>query len=108
MENKKGKFVIDNGSGKITNLPSQLLMLGHHRNADETPRRFAGGPMMGSGIWIISPLKNTRKTQKKTTTKTCQCLTVSAKPMRTYHTCCHENLFSDCEHVHADRCLFYG
>ena len=33
---------------KITKLPSQHLMLGHHRHASETPfkRRFAGGTMM--------------------------------------------------------------
>ena len=33
---------------KITKLPSQHLMLGHHRHASETPFkwRFAGGPMM--------------------------------------------------------------
>ena len=33
---------------KITNLPSQHSMLGHHRHASETPFkwRFAGRPMM--------------------------------------------------------------
>ena len=33
---------------KITKLPSQHSMLGHHRHASETPFqwRFAGGPMM--------------------------------------------------------------
>ena len=33
---------------KITKLPSQHSMLGHHRNASETPFKwcFAGGPMM--------------------------------------------------------------
>ena len=33
---------------KITRLPIQYLMLGHHQHASETPFkwRFAGGPMM--------------------------------------------------------------
>ena len=33
---------------KITKLPRQHSMLGHHRHASETPfkMRFAGGPMM--------------------------------------------------------------
>ena len=51
---------------KITKLPSQHLMLGHHRPASETPFkwRFADGPTMArySGIWILSSLiKNKKK-----------------------------------------------
>ena len=44
---------------KITNLPSQQSMLGHHRHASETPFkwRFAGGPMMARFIyWYLDPL----------------------------------------------------
>ena len=63
--------------------------------------------MIGSGIWIISPLKYTQKSRKKQQ-KHVNVGPPLPKPMRTYHTCCHENLFSDCEHVHADRSLFYG
>ena len=35
---------------KITQIPSQPSMLGHHRHASETPFkwRFAGGPTMAS------------------------------------------------------------
>ena len=47
---------------KITKLPSQHLMLGHHRHASETPFKWrsAGGPMMArfSGILIFPPLIN--------------------------------------------------
>ena len=42
---------------KITKLPSQHSMLGHHRHASETPFkwRFAGGPMMVRSQWYLDP-----------------------------------------------------
>ena len=48
---------------KITKLPSQYSMTGHHRSASETPFKwhFASGPIMApacSGIRILSPLIN--------------------------------------------------
>ena len=50
MKNHKNIwFLINCGPDplKITKLPSQHSMLGHHQHASETPfRRFAGGPMM--------------------------------------------------------------
>ena len=43
---------------KITKVPSQQLMLGHHRHASETPYnwRFAGGLMMAGLKWYLDPL----------------------------------------------------
>ena len=43
---------------KITKLPSQHSMLGHHRPASETPFkwRFAGRPMMAYKLWYLDPL----------------------------------------------------
>ena len=40
---------------KITKLPSQHLMLGHHWHASETPLkwRFAGGSMMARLKWCL-------------------------------------------------------
>ena len=40
---------------KITKLPSQQSMLGHHWHASETPFkwRFAGGPMMARFYWYL-------------------------------------------------------
>ena len=54
---------------KSTKLPSQHSMLGHHRNASETPIkwRFAGGPMMAYLWWYLVPppiIKKKKKTQK--------------------------------------------
>ena len=45
---------------KITKLPSQHSMLGHHRHASETPFkwRFAGRPMMVQFLWYLDPLIN--------------------------------------------------
>ena len=42
---------------KITKLPSQHSMLGHHRHASETPFkwRFAGGPIMARLNWYLDP-----------------------------------------------------
>ena len=42
---------------KITKLPSQQSMKGHHRNASETPFkwRFAGGSMMARLNWYFEP-----------------------------------------------------
>ena len=46
---------------KITKLPSQHSMLGHHRHASETPCkwrftwRFPGGPMMARFEWYLDP-----------------------------------------------------
>ena len=55
---------------KITKLPIQHSMLGHHRPASETPFkwRFAGGPFKcpaNSGIWILPPLIKKKKTYVK-------------------------------------------
>ena len=53
LENYKNKGFLGNTGPdflKITKLPSQHTMLGHHRPASETPFkwRFAGGPVMAS------------------------------------------------------------
>ena len=58
---------------KIIKLPSQHLMLGHHRPASETPFWMPWWPTY-SGIWISSPLiirqlKKHPPQKKKTTTK---------------------------------------
>ena len=46
---------------KVSKLPSQHSMLGHHRHACEMPFkwRFAVGPKMArfNSIWILFPLK---------------------------------------------------
>ena len=43
---------------KISKLPSQHSILGHHRPASKTPFKwhFAGGPPIYSGILILYPL----------------------------------------------------
>ena len=43
---------------KITKLPRQHSMVGHHRHASETPFqwRFAGGPMMAQLKRYLDPL----------------------------------------------------
>ena len=46
---------------KITKLPSQHSMLGHHPHASETSAY--------SGIWILPPLINIKKLKKKTLSK---------------------------------------
>ena len=54
---------------KITNIPSQQSMLGHHRHANETrfKLRFAGGPMMARFKWYLIPLSphQLKKKQQK-------------------------------------------
>ena len=45
---EKSQYIGFRSSPKMTKLPSQHSMSGHHRHASETPFkwRFAGGPMM--------------------------------------------------------------
>ena len=55
---------------KITKLPSQHSMMGHHRHASETPFkwRFTGGPMMARSQWYLDhsvPPTNWKKAPKK-------------------------------------------
>ena len=42
---------------KITKLPSQYSMFGHHRHTSKTPFKwhFAGGPMMARLLWYSDP-----------------------------------------------------
>ena len=40
---------------KITKLPSQHSMLGHHQHTSETPFKFAGGSMMARLWWYLDP-----------------------------------------------------
>ena len=42
---------------KITKLPSQHSMLGHHQHASEIPFKwcFAGGPMLARLYWYLDP-----------------------------------------------------
>ena len=58
---------------KITKLPIQHSMLGHHPPVSETPFKwcFAGGLLMAphSGIWILPPLIYLKKKKKKKTSK---------------------------------------
>ena len=63
LKNHKNKgFLSSTGLDplKITKLPIQHSMLGHHQHTSETPFkwRFTGGLMMPaySGIWILTPL----------------------------------------------------
>ena len=72
-KSQKYRFCSNTGPDplKITKLPSQHSMLGHHRHANETPfskRRFASGPALSS-MWIISPLFNYLQKKKKKTKK---------------------------------------
>ena len=61
---------------KITKLPTQHSMLGHHRHASETPYkwRFAGGPMMSRLQWYLDP------TSPRQLKNRCQMCTPSDKP----------------------------
>ena len=55
---------------KITKLPSQHSMLGHHRHTSETPFRwrFTGGPIMARLYWYLDPL-SPHQLKKKTPSK---------------------------------------
>ena len=64
---------IDPDPLKIAKLPSQHLMLDHHRHASEMPFkwRFAGGSMLVRIFWYLDPLSShqQKKTNKKTLSK---------------------------------------
>ena len=64
---------------KITNLPSQYSMLGHHQPASETPFkwRFAGRPLMARLLWYLDP--SSPHQTKKRRKKRCQSWSLSDK-----------------------------
>ena len=67
MENYKNKGLLYwSGPLKITKLPIQHSMLGHHRPASELPFKSITA---NSGIWILPPLIKLKKKTKKNVVK---------------------------------------